>query len=56
MLTVHAPLCAWTARSDAAAGLIRPSVHLLKTDMHMAWGLEDDGTPFTGSRQVRAPA
>ncbi len=37
---------------DAAANLIRPSVHCLKTEYHMSWALEDDGTPYTASQQV----
>ncbi|PNH12273.1 ABC transporter B family member 5 [Tetrabaena socialis] len=40
------------AREDVAAGLIRPCVHALKTEFHLVWELERDGTPYTASQQV----
>ncbi len=40
------------AREDAAADLIRPCVHALKTEFHLVWELEADGTPYTASQQV----
>lgn len=40
------------ARNDVAADLIRPCVHALKTEFHLVWELEKDGTPYTASQQV----
>lgn len=40
------------ARADAATYLIRPSVHCLKTEFHLVWHCEEDGTPYVASQQV----